>query len=209
MVQRAKRKSQSEFSLAWCLVTALLTVISGIAIWCLFSALSGALAFAGTSSPGDVQPLKHPRIIVVQHQRMLHLLDGRRWVKSYRVGLGRLREGRGSADSGYTPIGNFYICSRNHASRFHRFLGISYPDEQAVSRGLAEGLISRGQAEAIREALRHRRQPDWTTPLGGGIGLHGGGGDRDWTAGCIALDDRAIEELDSVLQVGDPVEILP
>jgi lipoprotein-anchoring transpeptidase ErfK/SrfK len=74
---------------------------------------------------------------------------------------------------------------------------------------LDEGLISRGEAEAIREALRQRRQPDWTTSLGGGIGLHGGGGSTDWTAGCIALDDQAIEELDSVLRLGDPVEILP
>ena len=58
-------------------------------------------------------------------------------------------------------------------------------------------------------ALRRGRQPDWTTPLGGGIGLHGGGNDRDWTAGCIALTNETIGELDAILRLGDPIEILP
>jgi hypothetical protein len=46
--------------------------------------------------------------------------------------------------------------------------------------------------------------------LGGGIGIHGGGGRGiDWTAGCLALPDEYAEELFEVLRVGDPVEILP
>jgi len=171
---------------------------------------TGVSAFAGGVTKSATSPIRAPRIVVVKHERVLHLFDGERWVKSYRIGLGRSPEGPGShPGDGQTPLGKFYICSRNRASRYHRFLGISYPDEAAVRRGLAEGLISQGQAEAIRTALREWRQPDWTTPLGGGIGLHGGGNDRDWTAGCIALTDQAIDELDAVMRLGDPVEILP
>ena len=48
----------------------------------------------------------------------------------------------------------------------------------------------------------------------GGSGLHGCGDatpspGSDWTAGCIALADRDIEELFDVLRLGDQVEILP
>lgn len=165
---------------------------------------------AGSPSLAVPARLASPRLVVVKHQRMLHLFDGKRLIKSYRVGLGRRPVGAKTHESDdHTPIGRFYICSRNRASRYHRFLGISYPNEHAVARGLADGWISLGQARAIRDALRERRQPDWTTPLGGGIGLHGGGNDRDWTAGCIALTNEMIEELDSVLNLGDPVEILP
>lgn len=172
--------------------------------------LAATSALAG--SPALVVPAKlmHPRAVVVKHQRMLHLFDGETLVKTYRVGLGRQPVGdKVHENDDRTPIGKFYICCRNRASRYHRFLGISYPNEQAVQRGQAEGWLSVGQAEAIREALRDRRQPPWTTPLGGGIGLHGGGNDSDWTAGCIALTNEAIEELDSALGLGDPVEILP
>jgi murein L,D-transpeptidase YafK len=154
--------------------------------------------------------LDRPRVVVVKHQRQLHLFDGPRLVKSYRVGLGRCPVGeKVHRNDDRTPVGRHYICCKNRSSRYHRFLGISYPNERAVQRGLDEGWISVGQAEAVRTALRLRRQPDWTTPLGGGIGLHGGGNDRDWTAGCIALTDEMIEELDEVLRLGDPVEILP
>jgi lipoprotein-anchoring transpeptidase ErfK/SrfK len=54
----------------------------------------------------------------------------------------------------------------------------------------------------------------WSTALGGGIGLHGTGdaglaGGGDWSAGCVALSDADIEELFGVLRIGDVVEILP
>ncbi len=153
---------------------------------------------------------RRPRAVIVKHDRLLHLFDGSRLLASYRVGLGRHPTGdKVCRGDDRTPLGTFYICHKNPASRYHRFLGISYPNERAVERGLREGRLSIGQAEALREALRQGRQPDWSTPLGGGIGLHGGGSDRDWTAGCIALTDEAIERLDTILAVGDPVEILP
>ncbi len=197
--------------------------------------LLGSAAWATSPDHADSTLPHNTRLVVVKHQKALHLFDGDKWIKSYKVALGcthsqpmssepnpeatsgEIRRELGSSlstlsglrPSGHTPEGRFYICTRNPASRYHRFLGLSYPDENAVREGLTNGLISRGQAEAILKALAERRRPDWTTPLGGGIGLHGGGNDHDWTAGCIALTDAAIEELDAIVRMGDPVEILP
>jgi hypothetical protein len=56
---------------------------------------------------------------------------------------------------------------------------------------------------------RSGRCPPWNTPLGGAIGLHGGGTWRDWTLGCIALNDADIEILYLLLQIGYPVRIEP
>jgi len=191
-------------------LTAGLTFAFGLTAWGLGSLLAGTSAMAGSAVLTVPAALKDPSVVVVKHQRILHLFDGNRLVKSYRIGLGRRPVGdKVRKNDDRTPVGRFYVCSQHRTSRYHRFLGISYPNERAVQRGLVEGWVSAGQAEAIRAALRQRRQPDWTTPLGGGIGLHGGGNDRDWTAGCVALTDEMIEELDAVLRLGDPVEILP
>jgi lipoprotein-anchoring transpeptidase ErfK/SrfK len=39
--------------------------------------------------------------------------------------------------------------------------------------------------------------------------IHGHGSGRDWTAGCVALDDRDVEELYNALPLGTPVRIVP
>ncbi len=108
-----------------------------------------------------------------------------------------------------TPEGTFYVCTRNGASRFHKFLGLSYPAPDDAARGLASGLISHTEHDAILEAQRTRSCPPWKTKLGGEVGIHGGGSDRDWTLGCIALTNDAIDELWSALRLGDSVVIEP
>jgi len=108
-----------------------------------------------------------------------------------------------------TPVGLFHVVSKNASSPYHRFLGIDYPNAEAVLLGAATGLISPGEMAAILDDLAHGRCPDWSTALGGGVGIHGHGRGADWTAGCIALPDRQVEELFDVLRIGDPIEILP
>ncbi|MCX7778561.1 MAG: L,D-transpeptidase, partial [Armatimonadetes bacterium] len=69
--------------------------------------------------------------------------------------------------------------------------------------------INRRQYGEIVGAIRDKKRPPWNTPLGGEIGLHGGGTHSDWTIGCIALENSDIEELYVVLRHGDPVLIKP
>lgn len=170
---------------------------------------TGALAGLGAARP-LVLSLSHPRVVVLKAARRLHLFDGERLVRTYAIDLGNSAVGNKlRADDGRTPLGCFQVVTKNAQSPHHRFLGINYPDESAVERGLATGLISPGEAAGIRRALAEGCRPDWSTALGGGIGIHGGRSGRDWTAGCIALTDENAEELFDVLRLGDPVEILP
>lgn len=167
----------------------------------------GALQSAGTAAP---ILLASPRVVILKTKRTLHLLDGDRLVRSYPIDLGaepvgpKRREG-----DGRTPIGVFRVATKNAESPYSRFIGLDYPDPAAAGWGLAHGLISPGEAASIRRARAAGRCPDWSTALGGGIGIHGRRLGRDWTGGCIALADRHADELFSVLRIGDPVEILP
>ncbi len=150
------------------------------------------------------------QVEVLKGERLLRLRSGDVVVKEYRVGLGgspvgdKLRRG-----DNRTPEGRFFVCTRNAASVFVRFLGLSYPDRKAAGRGLREGLIGKGQHAAILASERRRRQPPWNTALGGAVGIHGSGSERDWTLGCVAVDDAAIKELFPVLPLGTTVVIRP
>lgn len=154
--------------------------------------------------------LAHPHVVVLKGRRLLHLFDDQQLVRSYPIDLGRDPVGpKARNDDGRTPEGRFQVVTRNATSPYGQFLGISYPDVCAVERGVDKGYLSPGEADEIRAALAAGRCPSWTTPLGGGLGLHGGGRGEDWTAGCIALRDADMEELFAVLRAGDVVEILP
>lgn len=157
---------------------------------------------------GLALPLVQAELYVLKAERRLELWASGKRLKTYRVGLGLAPEGDKTREGDHrTPEGRFYVCTRNHVSKYHRFLGLSYPDGNAAKRGLKEGLITETQAAAIRAAQRKGQRPPWDTPLGGVVGIHGHGASSDWTWGCVALEDGDIEELWEACPLGTPVLI--
>ena len=154
--------------------------------------------------------VRDPALLIYKARRELELYDGERLVKTYRIALGLnpVDDKRKEGD-GCTPEGEFYICTKNDRSRFHLFLGLSYPNQEDAERGLENGLITEEEHQLILDALAERKRPLWDTRLGGEIGIHGGGADAHWTQGGIALDNKDIEELFMVVDLGSPVKILP
>lgn len=173
-------------------------------------AIGGAARRAAYAVSTPVISVSFPRVVVVKSKRVLHLLDGERLVRTYAIDLGTVPAGpKRRKGDGCTPVGRFRVVAKNAQSPYHRFIGLDYPDLATTAWGLVSGLISPGEAASIRRALEAGRCPDWRTALGGGIGIHGRRIGRDWTGGCIALADEHVEELFSVLRIGDPVEVLP
>lgn len=142
-------------------------------------------------------PGKADRILVLKSKRLLLLLRGEMVLKSYPIALGRHPKGpkRRSGD-GRTPEGVYVIDYRFTETSFHLALHISYPDAGDKARALAA-----------------RVSP------GGDILVHGmparfGHTDparffRDWTNGCIAVGNIAIEEIWVAVDNGTPIEIEP
>jgi hypothetical protein len=206
----------SKFCVTRCCRAVAVTLAFALAAMWAISSVSGRDPDHGSAPSGsDVLDLKNPRVVVLKSKRRLYLFDGQRLVRTYAIALGFTPTGdKQQLGDGRTPEGVFRVCSRKQDSRYHRFLGIDYPGAAGVDRGLARGLLTPGEAQAILGAQADGRCPPWTTALGGAIGMHGlGGADpdpgADWTAGCVALADAHIEELFDVLRLGDPVEILP
>lgn len=135
-----------------------------------------------------------PRITQVHVQkgkRRLHLISGRKVIKSYKISLGGAPAGpKRFEGDGKTPEGIYIIDRQNPNSSYHLSIGISYPNTNDAAYAAAFG-----------------RRP------GGDIFIHGqagkDGGRSDWTAGCIAVTDDEIEEIYSMVTVGTPIVITP
>lgn len=131
------------------------------------------------------------QVQVHKADRKLYLFHGDKVLKTYDVGLGFAPQGHKQFEGdGKTPEGLYYISHKNPESNYHLSLGISYPNE-----------ADRAFAEAADK------------PPGGDIFIHGGPrgpvSGRDWTFGCVAVSDREIEVIYSMIKPGTPVHILP
>ncbi|MEL7656731.1 MAG: L,D-transpeptidase family protein [Bacillota bacterium] len=147
-------------------------------------------------------------INVYKGERKLEYWQDNVLINSFCISLGFSPEGNKLRDGdGRTPEGEYYICTKNPLSKFTLFLGVSYPNAEDASRGLTDGLISKEEFEQIRTAIDNGIRPPWETALGGKIGIHGMGASRDWTAGCIAMEDEDIKWLWDQTVIGDPVKI--
>jgi murein L,D-transpeptidase YafK len=149
-------------------------------------------------------------IVIKKSARSLQVFNGRNVLKHYVIALGSSPKGDKQIEGdGKTPLGEFYVFTKNDQSKFHLSLGLSYPNDEDAKRGLAKGLINQEQYDQIIEAIRDRKMPPQNTALGGEIYIHGGGTDGDWTQGCVALSNPDIDELFEMVTVGTRVTIRP
>ena len=95
-----------------------------------------------------------------------------------------------------TPEGIYQIDRRQAESHYHLALHISYPSTADTARARAEGVDPGG-------AIFIHGYPvgfEWADPALLRL---------DWTAGCIAVSDRAIEEIWRMVADGTVIEIRP
>ncbi len=164
------------------------------------------------------------RVVVSKQDQTLQLLKFGSSPKTYRIclGLNAIGPKRIEGDQ-KTPEGTYFVCYKNASSKFHRFIGISYPGVEDAGIGLKNGVISTEKHDSIVKTNGDGTTPPWDTKLGGWIGIHGYPSDIDrslwatllfpkphnWTDGCIAMWSFEIEELFSKVFIGTPVTILP
>ena len=164
----------------------------------LLGAVSG-IVFVGANY--ELRPLdaetRADRVLVEKSARRLTLFRGGALLKSYAVALGRAPQGPKQQEGDQrTPEGIYTIDAHKWDSAFHRALHISYPSPA-------------DSASAARHGV----------PPGGDIMIHGIRNGRgwlgafhrvtDWTAGCIAVTDKQIEEIYHAVPDGTPIEIRP
>jgi murein L,D-transpeptidase YafK len=156
-----------------------------------------------------------PRIFIERRARRLRIRSPDGKELEYRTVLGKnAREDKQVEGDHATPLGEFFVCAKNPLSRFFLSLCLSYPNREHAARGLASHLIDEREHEQILDALSAGRMPPQHTRLGGEIYIHGFGTDsalaagRDWTQGCIAIDNQDMRVVFDLAQIGTPVHIV-
>lgn len=138
-------------------------------------------------------------ILVDKTKRQMHLRQGDKIIKTYKISLGKSPVGaKVKSGDNKTPEGNYTIEKHNPKSKFHLALKISYPN-----------------TEQIKVAKEGNYEP------GGDIMIHGFPNKKsaflfkfkhrwkDWTAGCIAVTNDEIEEIYDAVKDGTPITIVP
>ena len=149
-------------------------------------------------------------VVVNKSKRNTALCKSGKVVRNARSGLGFTPAGKKEKEGdGKTPEGVFYIPRLIPDSTHHRAFLLSYPSRDDATRGLSAGLVSSYERDQIVAAHDACKEPPQYTSLGGLLEILGGGGEDDWTAGSVAIEDGEIDEMWKVLQVGDTVVVLP
>lgn len=156
----------------------------------------GLLSLFVMSSFAATQP-QVDHIVVLKQKHQLLLLSGDQVVKTYSVALGSggLAPKRREGDN-RTPEGIYRIDFRNPDSKYHLALHVSYPDEADIEAARRRGVNPGG------DIMIHGLGPRFES-LGKTQSLY------DWTAGCIAVTDKEIEEIWRLVPDGTPIDIRP
>jgi|LULQ01.1.fsa_nt_gb hypothetical protein len=159
--------------------------------------MASMAAFAGLSAcSSKFKTYNGPEvteIFVFKENRKMYLMHHRETLKEYDFHLGFAPYGhKQQYGDGRTPEGTYYIDRRNPDSAYHLSIGISYPND--TDRAIAKECGVRA---------------------GGDIFIHGGPTNpadkkkKDWTAGCVAVKNREIEDIYAMVRNGTPVHIIP
>lgn len=166
-----------------------------------------ALATAGFGADAEAQSRRAPPAMAPVHEQadFILVLKGERRLILFRQGTPfreyRISMGNGANEGpkrfegdGRTPEGLYVIDWRNPNSLAYLSLHISYPNAEDIAYAESQG-----------------RRP------GGDIMIHGinnGWGflgalqrTRDWTAGCIAVTNREMRQIWSLVPDGTPIEL--
>jgi murein L,D-transpeptidase YafK len=144
-----------------------------------------------------IEAEKADLVVVRKNKRTLELLRAGRPFRTYQIALGPEPAGpKRRAGDGRTPEGVYTLDWRNPKSSFYRAIHVSYPaahDEEPAER--------------------------WGVPLGGLIMIHGlpngvpaarvGHPWNNWTNGCIAVTNREMDEIWSLVDDGTAIIIYP
>ena len=135
-------------------------------------------------------------VIVDKYAHKTYLVHGGNLEHTYdcEVGYNSARQKLFSGD-GATPEGKYRIVEvRTRGSKYYKALLLDYPnqtDYERFKRNKSKGIIS-----------KYAR-------IGKFIEIHGEGGkDRDWTEGCVALENRHMDHLIKFVSEGTPVTIV-
>ncbi len=158
-------------------------------------ALCGMFAIQGYGIEPDVVAVD--KVLVKKAQRKLILLHNGKIYRQYRIALGSAPQGhKQQMGDGRTPEGHYLIDYRNPNSQFYRSLHINYPNVNDKQRARRQRVNPGGQIFIHGSPNGLAVKATWNSSV-------------DWTLGCLAVSNQAMDELWRLVKNGTPIEIMP
>jgi len=171
--------------------------------------LAGSLiAIAWPAGAGGAEACRAPEIHIYKREGALDLLCGGAVRRTMAATFGGNPVGPKEREGDQrTPEGTYRIASKVKSDRFHRFLGVSYPNEDDRRRAAEKGITKPGGGIGIHgtRAKLAGVARLWTR-LASAAGLAGVWGPTD---GCIGVANEDVEVLFKAVPVGTKVVIAP
>jgi hypothetical protein len=136
-------------------------------------------------------------VVVHKSERKLYLMRHGEILRTYRIALGLVPEGRKARSGDFrTPEGHYLLTRRNPRSDYFLSILVSYPNDQDEERAHRDHVDPGGaiMIHGLPNSLRH--PPGYYSR-------------SDWTDGCIALSDSDMVEVWLMTRENTPIEILP
>lgn len=154
-----------------------------------------ALGLAACGGKSKFQNYDGPEITSIQvHKgdRKMYMITNGRIHKQYDIQLGRTPKGHKQFEGdGKTPEGTYHIDRRNPNSRYHLSLGVSYPNTQDRAFAISQGKSAGGDIMIHGLPPRAKVLP------------------KDWTEGCIAVNNTEIEQIYAMIKDYTVIHIMP
>jgi murein L,D-transpeptidase YafK len=136
------------------------------------------------------------RIVISKQSNQMVLYQGSAPLKTYRVALGSRSGPKEKQGDRRTPEGDYVVDYKNPQSQYYKALHLSYPNARDLARAKAKGLNPGG------DIMIHGLSPTWAW-VGRVHNL------IDYTAGCVAVSNKEMDELWRAVPVGVKVSIRP
>lgn len=146
-----------------------------------------------------VQPIeKIDYVLVRKQQRKMYLYAGSKIIKTYPIALGQQPIGQKQQEGdSRTPEGVYTLDWRNPNSRFFRSIHVAYPNEEQRKVAIEQGINPGG------EIMIHGQPSDWDERIKLTFAQ------RDWTEGCIALENQDMIEVWNLVEDNTIIHIKP
>jgi len=157
-------------------------------------------SMSGASANQDLNKLpKIDLVLVKKRDRTLSLISAGVPVRVYSVSLGDDPLGHKQFEGDErTPEGQYVLDWRNPQSHYYKSIHISYPNLDDIAYAEARGENPGGMIMIHGLPNDRNNNLDVRSLL-----------DRDWTDGCIALTNTAMDEVWHLVDNGTPIYIMP
>jgi len=137
------------------------------------------------------------KILVKKSERRLYLLRSGNVIRDYPIRLGLNPYGHKQREGDFrTPEGVYELSRRNTHSDFFLSLEVSYPNEADRERARRSGVRPGGLIMIHGQPNAPRKSPAYYSS-------------KDWTDGCIAVNNSDMIDIWQRTAVGTTIEIRP